>query len=268
MCSHERRQRAVRLYRTATCSPTANAVPPFDDTTVLQPFPNAGLPSGAVIAASTGAPACLPTATTDSRRSSDELRARDTARAPPRRRRRPSRPFTAFGRVANQARFATGGRREHALERRRLRPERRGGSDRHRLSARFRGSSTRRDRGELRHDRVRRPRDVLAAHRGVRHGAARLDRREHGARPRRRERDEHQQHQRAGRHQDAAPIVQAATRTLISVAPAPSASRQSNGFAYLLAAGRPEEPHLHVYIFAPSCGGRPGPVGRPLTPSG
>jgi hypothetical protein len=34
--------------------PTANAVPPFDDTTVLTPFPNTGLPGGAGILATTG----------------------------------------------------------------------------------------------------------------------------------------------------------------------------------------------------------------------
>lgn len=43
------------LYQTAALLyPTANAVPPFDDNTVLNPSPNTGLPSGASIPATTG----------------------------------------------------------------------------------------------------------------------------------------------------------------------------------------------------------------------
>jgi hypothetical protein len=43
------------LYETAALLyPTANAVPPFDDTTALTPYPNTGLPSGASVFATTG----------------------------------------------------------------------------------------------------------------------------------------------------------------------------------------------------------------------
>jgi hypothetical protein len=42
------------LYGGAALVPTANAQPPLDDTTMLTPFPNTGLPNGAGIVASTG----------------------------------------------------------------------------------------------------------------------------------------------------------------------------------------------------------------------
>jgi hypothetical protein len=42
------------LYGGGTVEQTANAVPPFDDTTTLTPFPNTGMPNGAGIVAATG----------------------------------------------------------------------------------------------------------------------------------------------------------------------------------------------------------------------
>ncbi len=42
------------LYGGAMLDPTANVAPPLDDTTMLTPYPNTGLPNGASIVASTG----------------------------------------------------------------------------------------------------------------------------------------------------------------------------------------------------------------------
>jgi hypothetical protein len=46
---------AFVVYGSGTAYPTANVAPPLDDTTVLTPFPNPGLATGAAIAASSGA---------------------------------------------------------------------------------------------------------------------------------------------------------------------------------------------------------------------
>lgn len=50
------------------------------------------------------------------------------------------------------------------------------------------------------------------------------------------------------------PAVQTATRTLISVPPSSVGAAQSNGFGYLLAQDDPKNQSCSVYIFAPSCG--------------
>ncbi len=105
------------LYGGAMLEPTANVAPPLDDTTMLTPFPNTGLPTGASLVASTGGrlisyryatytppddgAAGFPVANFTFVKSAGTTSAVTTPN--------PDFPLVAFGALDGQAGFATGG---------------------------------------------------------------------------------------------------------------------------------------------------------------